>query len=66
MTASTPEFFELAAKYADTLGPVFMNGLPYDMIEADDVANMVAWLASDQSKYITGAQMPLDLGSLNR
>ncbi|HEY4331152.1 MAG TPA: mycofactocin-coupled SDR family oxidoreductase, partial [Ilumatobacteraceae bacterium] len=64
MTASTPEFFELAAKYADTLGPVFMNGLPYDMIEADDVANMVAWLASDQSKYITGAQMPLDLGSL--
>jgi NAD(P)-dependent dehydrogenase (short-subunit alcohol dehydrogenase family) len=43
-----------------------MNGLPHDMVEADDVANMVAWLASDQSRYISGAQIPLDLGSLNR
>lgn len=48
------------------LGPVFMPTLPYQMVEPEDIANMVAFLASDESKYITGAQLPVDLGALNR
>jgi len=48
------------------LGPVFMPTLPYQMVEPEDIANMVAFLASDEGKYITGAQLPVDLGALNR
>jgi NAD(P)-dependent dehydrogenase (short-subunit alcohol dehydrogenase family) len=66
MIASTPEFFELTARFQDTLGPIFMNALPYDVVHPEDVADLVLFLASDQSKFITGAQLPLDLGSLNR
>lgn len=51
---------------APLLGPIFMPTLPYQMVEPEDIANMVAFLASDEAKYITGAQLPVDLGALNR
>jgi SDR family mycofactocin-dependent oxidoreductase len=66
MIANTQEFYDLTARFQDTLGPIFMNALPYQVVQPEDVAELVLFLASDQSKYITGAQMPLDLGSLNR
>lgn len=48
------------------LAPIYMPALPYQMVEPEDIANMVAFLASDESKYITGAKLPVDLGALNR
>ncbi|RAY17023.1 SDR family mycofactocin-dependent oxidoreductase [Actinomadura craniellae] len=48
------------------LGPLYMGTLPYQVVEPEDIANMVAFLASDEGKYITGAQMRVDLGALNR
>jgi SDR family mycofactocin-dependent oxidoreductase len=48
------------------LGPIYMGALPYQMVEPEDIANMVAFLASDEAKYITGSQMRVDLGALNR
>ncbi|MBA9005322.1 mycofactocin-coupled SDR family oxidoreductase [Thermomonospora cellulosilytica] len=48
------------------LGPIYMPALPYQMVEPEDIANMVAFLASDEGKYITGSQMRVDLGALNR
>jgi len=51
---------------AATLGPIFMNTLPYHTIEAEDVSNVVAFLASDASRFMTGAQVPVDLGTLIR
>ncbi|MCD0449685.1 mycofactocin-coupled SDR family oxidoreductase [Actinocorallia sp. API 0066] len=48
------------------LGPIYMPTLPYQMVEPEDIANIVAFLASDEGKYITGAQLPVDLGALNR
>ncbi|GAB2825294.1 mycofactocin-coupled SDR family oxidoreductase [Actinocorallia aurea] len=48
------------------LGPIFMPTLPYQVVEAEDIANIVAFLASDEGKFITGAQLPVDLGALNR
>lgn len=38
------------------------NALPIDILEADDIANAVAFLVSDQAKFITGTQWALDAG----
>ena len=38
------------------------NALPYDILNAEDIANAVAFLVSDQAYYITGIQFPLDAG----
>jgi (+)-trans-carveol dehydrogenase len=44
--------------------PVFrsLNLLPVPYIEAEDVANAVLFLASDEARYITGVQLPVDAG----
>lgn len=64
MTVS--DLHPLIAEYASTLGPIYMNSLPYQILQADDVASVVAWVCSDEAKYITGAQVPIDLGNLIR
>ncbi|HET7740836.1 MAG TPA: SDR family oxidoreductase, partial [Mycobacterium sp.] len=51
---------------AATLGPIFMNALPQTHVEPEDVSHVVAFLASDDARYITGAQIPVDLGTLIR
>lgn len=38
------------------------NALPIDILQAEDVANAVAWLVSDEAHYVTGVQFPLDAG----
>ncbi len=41
------------------------NALPVEAVEAIDVANAVAWLASDEARYITGTVVPVDAGNIN-
>jgi (+)-trans-carveol dehydrogenase len=36
--------------------------LPHPWAEVDDIANAVAFLASDEARYITGAELNVDLG----
>ncbi|MCV7205045.1 mycofactocin-coupled SDR family oxidoreductase [Mycolicibacterium peregrinum] len=38
------------------------NLLPVPFIEAQDVTNVVVWLASDKARYVTGATLPVDAG----
>lgn len=38
------------------------NALPIQILEAEDIANAVAFLVSDQAKFITGVAWPLDAG----
>ncbi len=57
---------DLLATVQLTSGPTYMNTLPYDFIEPEDVSNMVAFLAGDQSKYCTGQQFVVDLGNTSR
>ena len=40
--------------------------LPVQILQADDIANAVAWLVSDQARYITGIVMPVDAGCVNK
>ena len=37
-----------------------------EAVEAIDVANAIAWLASDEARYITGTVLPVDAGNVNR
>jgi len=38
------------------------NALPIEILQPEDIANAVAWLVSDEAKYITGITLPVDAG----
>lgn len=38
------------------------NALPIQILQPEDIANAVAWLVSDEAKFITGIALPLDAG----
>ncbi|WP_127784275.1 mycofactocin-coupled SDR family oxidoreductase [Rhodococcus sp. X156] len=54
------------AEHAHTLAPMFMNALSDPISQPEDIANAVAWLASDEARHVTGIQLPVDLGHLVR
>lgn len=39
-----------------------MNLMPIPWVESDDVSDAVVFLASDESRYITGVMLPIDAG----
>jgi NAD(P)-dependent dehydrogenase (short-subunit alcohol dehydrogenase family) len=41
-----------------------MNLLPVPFVESHDVSEAVLWLASDQSRFVTGVSLPVDAGAL--
>ncbi|MBO0849172.1 MAG: mycofactocin-coupled SDR family oxidoreductase [Pseudonocardia sp.] len=43
-------------------GPDMGNLLAVPFIEAEDVSNAIAWLVSDEARYVTGAALPVDAG----
>ena len=63
---SDPALFDLILEHSETLAPIYMNTLPYMDMAPEFVSHMVVYLASDESKYMTGAQIPIDFGTLNR
>jgi SDR family mycofactocin-dependent oxidoreductase len=42
------------------------NAMPVDMVEPIDVSNAIAWLVSDDARYVTGTVVPVDAGCLNK
>ena len=48
------------------LGPIFMNTLPVESVEARDISNAVLFLASDEARYITGLEFTVDAGNTIR
>ena len=55
-----------AERTRDALAPRFgtLNLLPIPWVEAVDISNAVLWLASDESRYVTGVTLPIDAGLL--
>jgi NAD(P)-dependent dehydrogenase (short-subunit alcohol dehydrogenase family) len=55
-----------AERTRDVVGARFaeLNALPIPWVEAVDISNVVLWLASDESRYVTGVTLPIDAGSL--
>ena len=42
------------------------NALPIAWVEPADISNAVLWLASDESRYVTGITLPVDAGWLDK
>ena len=61
----TREWLAKMAAATDTPGAMG-NAMPVEVLEAEDIANAVAWLVSDQARYITGVTLPVDAGFLNK
>ncbi|MCU1659207.1 MAG: short-chain dehydrogenase/reductase [Pseudonocardiales bacterium] len=48
------------------LGPIFMNTLPVEIVDARDISNAVLFLASDEARYVTGLEFTVDAGNTIR
>ena len=48
------------------LGAVFMNSMPMELAEPRDVSDAVVFLASDESRWVTGLAMTIDAGNTIR
>ena len=48
------------------VGALFRNSLPVDLVRSDDISNAVLFLASDESRYVTGLTMTVDAGASAR
>lgn len=58
-------FREFLATYPEA-GNGIANALPVDMVESTDIAGAVAWLVSDDARYVTGITLAVDAGFLNK
>ncbi|RAV08206.1 SDR family mycofactocin-dependent oxidoreductase [Mycolicibacterium sp. GF69] len=47
-------------------GPHLQNPIPVGMLEPEDISNAIAYLVSDQAKYVTGVAFPVDAGFCNK
>jgi (+)-trans-carveol dehydrogenase len=58
---------DLAAPTMDDVIPAFaaMSPMGQPWLEPSDVANLVLFLASEESRYLTGAVIPIDMGNSN-
>jgi SDR family mycofactocin-dependent oxidoreductase len=56
---------DLANPQPEDLGAAFVgtNSLPVPWVEPIDISNAVLWLASDESRYVTGVTLPIDAGA---
>ena len=61
-----PHLQDLINSKPETLGPIFMNTLPHMFMKPEDIASSVAFLASDESRYMTGSQVVVDMGNTAR
>jgi len=46
--------------------PDMGNAMPVAVLEVEDIAAAVAWLVSDEARYITGVTLPVDAGYVNK
>jgi SDR family mycofactocin-dependent oxidoreductase len=51
-----------AAEGSDNSISAMQNAMPIDILEPEDIADAVAFLVSDQAKWITGVALPVDAG----
>ena len=50
----------------DSYGAIFMNTLPVQAVDPVDISNAMVYLASDESRYVTGVELSVDAGNTIR
>ena len=55
-------FADYVAKFPQHL-PRLQNAMPVEWLDPEDIANAVAWLASDEARYVSGVTLSVDAGS---
>ncbi|WP_029432082.1 mycofactocin-coupled SDR family oxidoreductase [Blastococcus sp. URHD0036] len=55
----------LIVKHAPELANSLANALPVEAVEPRDISNAIAWLVSDDARYVTGSLIPVDAGNIN-
>ena len=65
MMAVNPEMTEFITNYPDG-APHLQNPMPVDMLEPSDISDAIAYLVSDQARYVTGVTFPVDAGFCNK
>ena len=57
---------EITAAYIqqapETASDAMSNVLPVDLLESSDISNAIAWLVSDEGRYVTGVTFSVDAG----
>ena len=53
-------------EHVPQLAGSLLNAMPVEAVDAIDVSNAIAWLVSDEARYITGTVVPVDAGNVNR
>ncbi|MCX0273492.1 mycofactocin-coupled SDR family oxidoreductase [Nocardia zapadnayensis] len=53
-------------EHAPELARALSNAMPVDLVEPLDVSHAIAWLVSDEARYVTGTVVPVDAGQLNK
>ncbi len=51
-----------AAEGGENSISAMQNAMPVDALEPEDISDAVAFLVSDQAKWITGVALPVDAG----
>ena len=65
MMVNNPEFTKLMESLGD-MGSLYQNAMGVDLLQPSDISDAIAWLVSDQAKYVTGVQLPVDAGFMIR
>ena len=53
-------------EHSPELAGSLLNAMPVDAVDPMDISNAIAWLVSDEARYVTGTVVPVDAGNVNR
>ena len=53
-------------KHVPAFAGSLTNAIPVEAVDPIDVSNAIAWLVSDEARYVTGTVVPVDAGNVNR
>ena len=65
MMAVNPQMVSFLEAYPDG-GPHLQNPMPVELLEPEDISAAIAYLVSDDAKYVTGVTFPVDAGFCNK